>query len=213
MCRDDGLSYFQNLSGLEAEKKKKKLWKILKQHGLNITEECNLRITDFLYVTFDLRTRKYYLCRKVNNELLYICKQSNHPPSITMQFLPWSVKEYPILHVIKSALIKLPLINITHLKTVVSTKVLTSRHNLLKEKERCRNILLFNSPFNSNVTTNTTKMFLWLLDKLFPTHHKYYKLFNRKNVKISYSCMQNMASVIQNYNTNLLKDPAATAEK
>ena len=108
---------------------------------------------------------------------------------------------------------KAPLINITHLKTVVSTKVLTSRHNLLKEKERCRNILLFNSPFNSDVTTNTTKMFLWLLDKHFPKHHKCYKLFNRKNVKISYSCMQNMASVIQNYNTNLLKDPAATAEK
>ena len=39
LFRDDGLSCFQNLSGPESE--------------------CNLRITDFLDITFDLRTRKY----------------------------------------------------------------------------------------------------------------------------------------------------------
>ena len=46
-----------------------------------------------------------------------------------------------------------------------------------------------------------------------PKHHKYYKLFNRNNVKISYSCMQKMASVTKNHNTNLLKDPIAPTAK
>ena len=81
--RDDGLSCFQNLSGPESEKIKKKLCKIFKNHGLNITVECNLRITDFLDVTFDLRIGKYYPYRKVNSELLYIHKQSNQLSSIT----------------------------------------------------------------------------------------------------------------------------------
>ena len=83
-----------------------------------------------------------------------------------------------------------------------------------KKRKRSRNILRFNPPFSSIVKTNIAKIFLQLLDKLFPKHQKYYKLFNRNTVKISYSFMQNKASVIQNHNTNLLKDPlASTAEE
>ena len=59
LFRDDGLSCFQNLSGPESENIKRKRCKIFKNHGLNIIIECNLRITDFLDITFDLRTRKY----------------------------------------------------------------------------------------------------------------------------------------------------------
>ena len=85
LYRYDGLGCFQNLSGPESEKVKKELCKIFKQSGLNIAVECNLQITDFLDVTFDLRTDKYYPYRKDNNQLLYINKQSNHPPSIIKQ--------------------------------------------------------------------------------------------------------------------------------
>ena len=48
------------------------------------------------------------------------------------------------------------------------------------------------------------------LTSTFPRHHKYHKFFNRNNIKISYSCMSNMASVIRNHNTSLLKDPTPT---
>ena len=82
MNRDDALSCFQNLSGPVSEKIKKKLCKIFKEHGLNITIEINLQITEFSDVTFALQIRKYYPYRKVNNELLYINKQLHHPPSI-----------------------------------------------------------------------------------------------------------------------------------
>ena len=83
LYRDDGLGCFQNLSGPESEKVKKKLRKIFKQIELSNTVECSLQITDFLDVTFDLRTDKYYPYRKYNNQLLYINKLSNHPPTIT----------------------------------------------------------------------------------------------------------------------------------
>ena len=71
-------------------------------------------------------------------------------------------------------------------------------------RHRGRNIIWFNSPFSSNVKTNVGKLFLALLQKHFPRHHKHYKLFNKKNAKISYNCMPNMKSVIQNHNANLL---------
>ena len=80
-------------------------------------------------------------------------------------------------------------------------------------RKRRRNILWFSPPFSSNVKINPCKIFLQLLDKHFPKHHKYYKLFNGNNIKKSYSCMQNKASFIQNHFTNLLKDAAAPTAK
>ena len=50
--------------------------KILKENGLKITVECNLTITDFLDVTFNLKSGIYYSYRKQNNKILYIQKQS-----------------------------------------------------------------------------------------------------------------------------------------
>ena len=81
------------------------------------------------------------------------------------------------------------------------TSTLPSRSN------HNRKIIWFNRPHNVNVKTNIGRIFLRLIDRHFPRHHKYGKLFNRNNIKISYSCMPNMASVIRNHNTRLLKDP------
>ena len=59
--------------------------KIFKENRSNITVECNLVITNFLDVTFDLKSGTYYVYRKQSNEILYIHKQSNHPLSIIKQ--------------------------------------------------------------------------------------------------------------------------------
>ena len=57
----------------------------MNKSGLSITVECNIQITDFSDVTFDLRTAKYYPYKKDNNQLLNINKESNHPRTITKQ--------------------------------------------------------------------------------------------------------------------------------
>ena len=85
LCRDDGLSCFENISGPDSEKLKKKLFKVFKSNGLSITVECNLIVTDFLDVTFHLKSATYYLYRKPNNKLLYVNKHSNHFLSIINQ--------------------------------------------------------------------------------------------------------------------------------
>ena len=209
LYRDDGLSCFQNLSGLESEKIKKKLCKIFKKHGFNIAVECNLRITDFLDVTFDLRTGKYYPYRKVNDDL-YIHKQSNHPPSVTKQIPAMISKRISDISCDKEFFDKAATVYNNALKNSGFHQNIKFTPRLPKRRKRSRNVLWFNPPFSSNMKTSIGKIFLRLLDKHFPKHHKYYKLFNRNNVKISYSCMQNMASVIQNHNTNLLKDPVVS---
>ena len=43
-----------------------------------------------------------------------------------------------------------------------------------------------------------------LVTKHFPPGHKYHKIFNRNNLKISYSCMQNMEAIIKNHNKAIL---------
>ena len=121
LYRDDGLSCFQNISGPDSEKIKKKMCKIFKENRLNITVECNLAITDFLDVTFDLKSGIYYPYRKQNNKILYINKQSNHPQSVIKQ-TP-SINEYQKYLVTMIILIELHPITTLLSRKMVSMKL------------------------------------------------------------------------------------------
>ena len=72
------------------------------------------------------------------------------------------------------------------------------------KRNRKRNIIWFNAPFNRNVSTKIGKYFLNLLDKHFPQNHRLHKIFNRNSVKVSYSCTKNMKTIINNHNKNIL---------
>ena len=78
--------------------------------------------------------------------------------------------------------------------------------NQKTKKNRSRNIIWFNPPFSQNVQTNVAKSFLRLIDKHFPKSHKLYKIFNRNNLKVSYSCTTNMANIIKNHNRKILNE-------
>ena len=54
-----------------------------------------------------------------------------------------------------------------------------------KRQTRKRKIIWFNPPYSANVKTNVGKIFTRVVDKHFPCHHKYYKLFNRNSIKLS----------------------------
>ena len=43
------------------------------------------------------------------------------------------------------------------------------------------------------------RIFLHLLDKHFGRNHKCHKIFNRNNVKISYSCIDNIKKIISSH--------------
>ena len=69
-----------------------------------------------------------------------------------------------------------------------------------------KNILWFNSPFPRNVYNNICKYFVLLIQKHFLNNHKYRKIFNKNNVKISYSCMANIKSIINMHNKEVSND-------
>ena len=111
-----------------------------------------------------------------------------------------------IYSAIKNILIKLHWFIMRHWKIVLLNKTEKFLLAVPTRRHGRRSIFWFNPPFSSNVKTNVGKLFLILLQKYFPWHRKYYKLFNKNNLKLSYSCMPNMKTVVQNHNANSLSN-------
>ena len=61
-----------------------------------------------------------------------------------------------------------------------------------------RKVTWFNPPYSKKVG----QKFLKLIDKHFPVGCKLRKVFNRNMVKVSYSCMPSMGSIIKQHNAH-----------
>ena len=81
--------------------------------------------------------------------------------------------------------------------------------NRIKKGPQLNFSIWFNQPFSKTVSTKIGHYFLNLLDKLFPKNHKFHSIFNRNNVKVSYSCTRNMKSIIPNHNKTILNKSEA----
>ena len=62
----------------------------------------------------------------------------------------------------------------------------------------------FNPPYSNTVKTNVGKLYLTLVKQHFPKGHKLHKIFNKNTIKVSYSCMNNMVSVLPRHNKKIL---------
>ena len=147
---------------------------------------------------------------KPNNKLSYVHQQGNHPPAL-LKNIPLNISKR--------------LTSISSSKEVfdesiaVYQKALTESgydHKLtynppqekaLKNKRKwTRNITWYNPPFSSNVRTNLERKFLHISGKCFPKNHPLHKIFNRHTLKLSYSCMPNMKSVILSHNNYVVSN-------
>ena len=204
LYRDDGLSALK-LTGPQADRARKSIIRVFKKCNLRVTVDVLLRRTDFLDITMDLESGKYWPFRKPNSELQYVHAQSSHPPTI-LKHLP---------NAITSMIYSLSCNQDEFVKAIPDYKdaLEKSGHHPTTQpaqpgrgtkRQRHRNVIWFNPPYSQNVTTDVASRFLKLINKHFPNHHKYHKLFNRKTVKVSYSCMPNMGSIIAAHNTKIL---------
>ena len=194
LYRHDGLSCFQNMTGPQAEKGKKKICEIFQNFGLKITIETNLQIADFLDVTFNLKNGKYYPFRKPNNAPLYINILSNHSKNI--------IKEIP--NMIDKCVSEISCEEHEFEKAKGDYNKYLEKSSFRENikyykqgpfKRACtRKVIWFNPPYSSHVKTNVGKTFMKLIVKHFPKHHRYYKIFNKNMIKLSYRCMPNMGS-------------------
>ena len=216
LYRDDGLAILKNVTGSQAERIKKDITKTFRSLDLKITIETNIKIANFLDVTLNLSNGKYQPFRKPNDHPLYINTKSNHPPVIIKH-----------LH----AAISKRISDISHDEEVFKNAAPTYEQALRESgfnerltytnntesnrprKRRQRNIIWFNPPFSKNVQTNIGKIFLKSIQKHFPKESKLHKIFNRNSVKISYSCMENMSSIIKNHNRKIAEKREDTTQK
>ena len=170
-----------------------------------MTVELGLTCTDFLDVTLDLEKNLYSPYRKPNDEPLYIHIQSNHPPSIRKQ-LPSMIEER--LSAISSDEETFnkakPVYEEALRKSGYSEDLKFNMERKPLKKNRRRNIIWFNPPYSSSVKTNIGRKFIDLVSTHFPKHHRYHKLFNKNNMKLSYRTMPNMENIITKHNRKLL---------
>ena len=127
--------------------------KTFKDNDLKITIDANKKIVNFLDVTFNLTDGTYKPYMKPNNKLLYVHKQSNHPPTL-LKNIPTNINKR--------------LSNIASNKDVFNETIKpyqqainesgydnkltfqpTTENN--RKQKRTRNITWYNPPWNANL--------------------------------------------------------------
>ena len=210
LYRDDGLAILRNANGHVADKRRKEIIREFKKVGLNITIQVNLNIVNFLDVTFDLHSGTYKPYHKPNETPMYINVNSNHPQNIIKQLPKTINKRINEISSDEEVFNKSANFYNDALKASGYEESLTfeakTNNNVPSRRKRKRKIIWFNPPYSVNVKSNIGRKFLNLIDKHFQ-NHRYSKIFNRNNVKVSYSCMPDVKASITSHNAKLLNPP------
>ena len=219
LYRDDGLGAYKTTRGRTIDNTRKRIIEIFKNFGLSITIETRLHKVDFLDVTLNLQEGTYKPYRKPNDKPTYIHVQSNHPPHVIKQIPKMVGKRLSKIsktkeifdegkHEYNQALGK------SGYKEKINYDRDSGNGNRQNNKKRKRKVIWYNPPYNNSVTTNFGQQFLSLVDKHFGKKRKdkLHKIFNRKTIKISYSCTPNMNKIISNHNAKILMEKEENSE-
>jgi hypothetical protein len=219
LYRDDGLAVIHNTSPSEKERIKKKLCAIFnKEFDLKITADANMNVVNFLDITFNLQQSTFKPYRKPGDIPVYVHVDSNHPPTVTRQ-VPISIcnRISNLSDSEESFKNTIPLYEKALKESGYKHKCTYNQNNPPNPRNRTRkrkNIIWFNPPFSKNVVTNVGREFFKILDRHFPRNSPLNKIFNRNTVKLSYSCMDNIATIINTHNKKILNQAnAATTDK
>ena len=215
LYRDDGLLYIPNSNGPLSSSIQKRIIRAFKFLGFKIEISSNIKIANFLDVTLDLSNNSYKPFIKPNQNPSYINVNSNHPKNIIKQ-IPKAVnlrigklsanekifkessKRY--IEALKNSGFKE---DFWYLKQNITTEF-TKENNNYVQKNRKRKIIWFNPPFCKLANIDVGKYFLRLIDKHFKQDNILHKIFNRKTLKISYSCTNNISQIINSHNNKLI---------
>ena len=90
LYRDDRLKFFNNISGPVSEKIKKYFYKLSREHDLELTIQCNRKVGNFQYVTWNLENSSYCPYLKDKNKIIY--EHRIQSPSPIIKQLPKSLR-------------------------------------------------------------------------------------------------------------------------
>ena len=207
LYHDEGLLYIPNSNGPLSSSIQKRIIRAFKFLGFRIEISSNIKIVNFLDVTLDLSNNSNKPFIKTNQNPSYINVNSNHPKNIIKQ-IPKAVnlrigklsanekifkessKRY--IDALKNSGFKE---DFRYLKEDITNEI-TKENNTYdqKNKNRKRKIIWFNPPFCKLANIDVGKYFLRLIDKHFKQDNILHKIFNRKTLKISYSCTKKYVS-------------------
>ena len=144
---------------------------------------------------------------KPNNKIIYVHCQSNHPLAL-LKNIPENINKR--------------LSSISSTQQVFNEAIPPyqkaldeSRYNFkltydppnnrtnTQNRKRAHHITWYNPSWNLWVKTNLGRKFLFIVGKYFPKKHPLHKIFNRHTLKLSYSCMPNMKSIMSHNKTVL----------
>ena len=166
LYRDDGLAATP-ATPRQVDILKKKICKVFSDNNLRVTIEANLKIVNFLDVTFDLERDLFMPYMKENHTPVYVHSQSNHPPLI-LKNIPEGVNRR--------------LSKISASKDVFDRACPPYQEALrqsgyqyklqyepvedqnVKRRRRKRRVIWFNPPYSIHVKSNVGKEFLKLVD-------------------------------------------------
>ena len=169
---------------------------------------------DYLDITFDLNTGTYKPYNKINNDPRYINASSNHPPNIIKHISKFVSKRISTNSSNEDIFnMAAPYYNKILEKCGYKEKInyCNTNENNNRKSNRGRKIIWYNPPYSINVKTNIANQFLKLIRKHFNKSHPYNKIFNKNSVKVSYSCMNNMKTIINNHNNKILQEETLNA--
>ena len=130
---------------------------------------------------------------KPGNTPQYVHCDSNHPPSI-IRSVPEAInKRLSNISSDKSAFDSaIPPYQEALRRSGYNYKLQYNPQPTKPKRPRSRNVIWFNPPYNSTVSTNIGYKFLQAIDECFPSHHLLHKIFNRNTlISFLYVCMVN----------------------
>ena len=159
-------------------------------------------------ITFDLNPGSYRSYRKPNNNTRNINAKSNQKPSIVKQ-IPAAISKRISTNSSNKQTFQnaAPYYNNILKDCVYKEKIQFQQYKHQQtqpRRHRSGNITMFNPPFSRNVETNVVRKFLKLVKKHF-CKHLYHKMFTKNNMKVSYSCMDNMEKLVKKHNNYFLR--------
>ena len=206
LYRDDGLAVIRSASGSSLVRYKNKLITLFQDNELKITVKTGKTSKNFLDINFCLNSEPYQPYKKPNDEPIYINRNSNHPPTILSRLPQTISKRLSLLSSNFELFSRAAPIYNAALENAGYTETVKydSEINVSKPpRNRKRNIIWYNPPYNKSVSTNIGRVFLNLLDKHFHKEHRLNKIFNRNSVKVRYSCTRNIEHIIKNHNRKI----------
>ena len=158
---------------------------------------------------------KFRPYRKPNNDPIYINKNSNHPTNVLKQLPKAIEKRISEISSCKDIFDTSIGLYEKALKESGFNEKLVYQEKIIinveeKDEKKKRNIIWFNPPFSMNVKTNIGRIFFKLMKKHFPKNNQLYKIFNKNNVKLSYSCTRNMGKIISAHNNSIVNNKIQT---